>query len=474
MKEHSAQPAEPVERRVLAARNSEQTTATATQSAGQAKTGLDRVREAAKRDRRLRFNNLLHHITPGMLTHAYYALKKNAASGVDKVTWRSYGRSALPEKLKDLHTRVQKGTYRPQPSRRIWIQKEDGKSRPLGIASLEDKIVQQALVWVLQEIYETDFLGFSYGFRPKRSQHNALDAVFVALTQKKVSWVLDADIKGFYDNIDQEWLMMFLNERIADKRVLELCVKMLRAGLIEDGIHRRTDKGTAQGAVISPFFANIFLHFVLDLWIHQWRRRHCRGECYIIRYADDFVVGLQYRMDGENLHRALGHRLGSFGLELHEQKTKLIEFGRFAAGNRRKRGESKPEVFNFLGFTHICSTKRSDGKFKLKRETQSTKMRKKIKEVQQQLMKNRTTHIKDQVMWLRSVIIGHRNYYGVPGNSYALSQFRKEICRSWFRALRRRSDKARKLSWIKMRKLVARYIPSVRVVHPYPSQRFGV
>lgn len=474
MKDNTAQPAEPVERRVLAARNSEQTTATATQSAGQAMKGLDRVREAAKRDKKLRFNNLLHHITLRLLTDAYHALKKNAASGVDNVTWRSYGQSKLPEKLKDLHARVQKGTYRPQPSKRIWIQKDDGKRRPIGIASLEDKIVQQALVWVLQEIFETDFLGFSYGFRPGRSQHHALDAVYVALTQRKVSWVLDADIKGFYDNIDHEWLMMFIGERVADKRVLELCVNILRAGVVEQGVHSKTEKGAAQGAVISPFFANVFLHFVLDLWIHQWRKRYCRGDCYVIRFADDFIVGLQYRSDGENLHRALGHRLGAFGLELHEQKTKLIEFGRFAAKDRRKRGEGKPEVFHFLGFTHICSTKRSDGGFIVRRKTQRAKLHKKIKEVQQQLMKHRAIHIKDQVKWIRSVIIGHRNYYGVPGNSHALSQFRKEVCRSWFRALRRRSDKARKLSWIKMRKLVALYIPSMRVVHPYPAQRFGV
>jgi group II intron reverse transcriptase/maturase len=474
MNKNTEELAEPVEQRTLAARNSMPTAVTATQCAGQTLTGLDRVREAARRDKTLRFNNLLHHITPSLLNLAFHELNKNAASGVDKVTWRSYNSLDLTEKLSDLHDRVQNGRYKPRPSKRIWIEKDDGKQRPIGIASLEDKIVQQALVWVLQEIFEENFLGFSYGFRPKRNQHRALDAIYIAITCKKVSWILDADIKGFYDNIDHEWLMMFLGERVADTRVLDLCVKILRAGVEdEDGTHK-TERGAAQGSVISPFFANVFLHFVLDLWVHQWRKRHSRGEVYIVRYADDVVIGLQYQSDGERLHRDLGHRLESFGLQLHEEKTKLIEFGRFAAANRQERGEGKPEVFNFLGLTHICSTTRSEGKFIVRRKTQKEKLHKKIKEVRQKLMFNRAYHIKEQIRWVRSVIIGHANYYGVPGNQHALSQFRKEVCRGWYRALRRRSDKAQKLTWIKMRKLIKAVIPSMRTVHPYPSQRFGV
>lgn len=436
--------------------------------------GLDRVREAAKRDRKLRFNNLLHHITPSLLYQAYFALKRSAASGIDNISWHAYGEGNLSEKLQQLHGQLHAGTYKPQPSKRIWIQKDDGSQRPIGIACVRDKIVQQALVWVLEAIFEVDFKGFSYGFRPRRSQHNALDAVYMAITTKRVSWVLDADIKGFYDNIAHDWLMRFLGERVADKRVMALCEKMLRAGVVDDMGFAKTEKGAAQGSVISPFFANVYLHFVLDLWVHQWRNRHCRGECYIVRYADDTVMCLQYKSDGENLRRALGCRLEGFGLQLNESKTHLVEFGRYARLNRVQRGVGKPEVFNFLGFTHICGTRRLDKSFMLKRTTQKSKMRKKIMEIKQQLRKMRSTHIREQVAWVRSIIVGHANYYGVPGNSYALGQFRKWVCQAWFKSLRRRSQKARSLSWDKMRKFIASVIPSVRTVHPYPSTRFGV
>lgn len=463
-----------MERRVLTKRNSEQPTVTVTQSAGQAMNGLDRIRQAARASKALRFNNLLHHITPNLLYHAYFALKRNAASGVDEETWRSYGAEKLSEKLKDLNERIHSNRYQPKPSKRLWITKDDGKLRPIGISCAEDKIVQQALVWVLQEIYETEFKGFSYGFRPKKSPHQALDAVFMMVTTRKVSWILDADIKGCYDNIDHEWLMMFLQERIADKRVLDLCVKLLRAGIMEENQKQPTEVGLAQGSVASPFFANVFLHYVLDLWVDQWRKRNARGECYIVRYADDFVLGFQYKTDAENLHKALNNRMERFGLSLHETKTQLIEFGRFACESRRRRGEGIPSVFNFLGFTHCCARRWSDGKFTLKRLTQKSKLRKKIREVREVLFKNRAADIRRQAKWIKSVVQGHFNYYGVPGNLYALSQFRREVGSAWLKALRRRSQKAAKLTWTKMQKIIAAVIPSARVVHRYPSERFGV
>lgn len=458
----------------MAARNSKQSPVTTTQSVGEAAMGLDRIRQAAKRNKTMRFDNLLHHLTPKLLHSAYFALNRKAVCGVDDVTWQAYGGINLPSKLEALHQQIHAGRYRPLPSKRIWIEKDNGSLRPIGIASLEDKIVQQALVWILQEIYETEFKGFSYGFRPGRSQHHALDAVYMMLTTKKVSWVLDADIKGCYDNIDHEWLMLFLSERIADKRVLELCVRMLHAGIQENGAKEKTLQGVPQGAVNSPFFANIFLHYVLDLWVDGWRKRNARGDCYIVRYADDFVIGFQYRSDGEALHKALGSRLENFGLSLHEDKTQLVEFGRFAITNRKERGERKPEALNFLGFTHLCSEKRSDKSFTVRRVTQKSKLHKKIREVRRNLMKVRETPLKFQIQWVRSLILGYQNYYGVPGNFHALSQFRKEVCLAWYKALRCRSNKARKLSWIKMRKFIKSVVPTMRTVHPYPSQRFGV
>ena len=271
-------------------------------------------------------------------------------------------------RIVDLHGRIHRGVYWAQPSLRAWIPKADGRQRPLGIAALEDKIVQQAVKTVLEQIYEVDFLGFSYGFRPWRSCHNALDALWVGIMQRKAGWVLDADIRGFFDNIDHEWMMKFLEHRIADRRVLRLIRKWLRAGVSEDGQWSRTTVGTPQGSVISPLLANVFLHYVFDLWVNQWRRRHARGEVIIVRYADDFVMGFQHRDDAEQCPRALRKRLAEFGLELHPEKTRLIESGRFAAERREKRGEGTPETFNFLGFTHCCGKTRK-GVFTVKRKS---------------------------------------------------------------------------------------------------------
>ena len=466
-------PAEFVEKRPPAKGNSEQTTVTSTQRLESTSSGLYRVREAAKRDKDLRFTNLLHHIDIELLHTAYLSLNKKAATGLDGVTWQEYGEE-LKSHLTRLHDQIHNGSYRATAGKRIWIPKSDGRQRPIGITALEDKIVQQALVDILQPIYEEDFLGFSYGSRPDRSQHNALDAIYVAITQRKVGWILDADIKGFYDNINHEWLMKFVEHRIADNRVLRLIRKFLRAGVSEDGKWSKTEVGTPQGAVISSLLANIYLHYALDLWVNKWRKHHARGEVYIVRYADDFVIGFQYQSDAKQFQTELRKRMGKFGLELHSDKTRLIEFGRFAAVNHKERGKEKPETFDFLGFTHICSTRRKDGKFKLQRKTIGKRLRRKIKEIRQTLHRQRHNSIPEQGRWLRSVVVGHFNYYAVPGNRKALETFRTQIGHAWLHALRRRSQKGRSLTWKRMQRQIEKWIPTAKVLHPYPNQRFCV
>jgi group II intron reverse transcriptase/maturase len=346
--------------------------------------------------------------------------------------------------------------------------------RPLGIAALEDKIVQQAVVWVLQAIYEEEFLGFSYGFRPGRSQHNALDAIWVAIMQRKVSWILDADIRGFFDSISHEWIEKLVGHRIGDKRILRLIRKWLTAGVSEDGEWSRTVVGTPQGATVSPILSNIYLHYVLDLWVEAWRKSRARGEVYIVRYADDFVMGFQYRDDAEAFHQALGERMQKFGLELKEEKTRLIEFGRFAAENRAKRGEGKPETFEFLGFTHICARRRKDGRFTVRRKTIAKRLRKKVGEVTRELKWNRHMPVPEQGKWLRSVVRGYFQYHAVPGNGQTLVRFKALVSRAWLRALRRRSQKGRGLTWARMQKLLDTWIPRVRILHPYPDRRLCV
>lgn len=465
--------AESEEGRSPAKGNSGGATALGTQGPPSASSGLSRVREAARRDRSMRFTNLLHHIDVSLLRAAYGSLRRKASAGVDGVTWEEYG-CGLDERLADLHERLHRGSYRAQPSKRVWIPKGDGSRRPLGLATVEDKVVQQALVWVLQEIYEVDFLGFSYGFRPGRSPHQALDALYVAITQRKVSWVLDADIRSFYDRLDHGWLMKMLRHRIADRRVLRLIRKFLRAGVSEDGEWSRTVVGTPQGAVISPLLANIYLHYALDLWVKQWRRRHARGEVYIVRYADDFALGFQHWADATQFLADLRERMQRFGLELHEDKSRLIEFGRFAAGNRAERGEGKPETFDFLGFTHICAKRRKDHGFKLLRRTARKRMRKKLGEVRRELMRRRHRPVPEQAQWLRSVLQGFFNYFAVPGNRASLDVMRTQCSRAWLWALRRRSQKARRLTWARLSGLIARWLPKARVLHPYPNVRFCV
>ena len=444
--------------------------ASRTQSRADASIALQRVREVARRDRRARFTALLHHVTVDLLRESFYALKRHAAPGIDGLTWDQY-EVDLEDRLTDLHRRVHMGTYRAQPSRRTFIPKADGRMRPLGIATLEDKIVQQAAVTVLNQIYEVDFLGFSYGFRPGRGAHDALDALWVGLMGKKVNWVLDADIRGFFDAICHGWLGKFLEHRIADRRVLRLIQKWLRAGVSEDGQWSKTEVGTPQGAVASPLLANVFLHYAFDLWVQQWRTKFATGDMIVVRYADDFVVGFQHRRDAERFHHELGERFQKFGLALHPEKTRLIEFGRFAAENRRKRGEGKPETFTFLGFTHICGRKHWSGGFIVKRRTAAKRLRAKLREVRGTLLRRRHEPIAGLGKWLRSVVQGYFNYHAVPGNMAALEAFRTEAVRGWLRALRSRSQRHR-LTWDRFRRHVDRWLPHPKILHPYPNFRF--
>jgi group II intron reverse transcriptase/maturase len=403
------------------------------------------------------------------LREAYRAIRPNAAAGVDGVTWRDYGQD-LEANLLDLHARVHGGAYRAMPTRRVFIPKADGRLRPLGVAALEDKVLQRAVVEVLNAVYEADFLGFSYGFRPGRSQHDALDALSVGIVRKKVNFVLDADISNFFGELDQSWLERFLEHRIADKRVLRLIQKWLRAGVIEDGEWSKTEEGTAQGASVSPLLSNVYLHYVFDLWADQWRRRHARGDVILTRFADDYVAGFEHREDAERFLADLRERFAEFGLELHPEKTRLIEFGRYAAGNRARRGERKPETFVFLGFTHVCAKTRN-WRFKLKRVTSKKKMRAKLISVKTEMRRRWHLSIPEQGRWLASVLTGHYRYYAVPDNIRALQAFREAVIRLWLKALRRRSQRSR-MTWERMARIADRWLPQPRIQHPWPTTRF--
>ena len=433
---------------------------------------LERIRKAARRDKGLRFTALWHHVyNVNRLRQAYYAIKRDASAGVDRVTWRTYGED-LERNLKDLSGRLQRGAYRAKPVKRAYIPKADGGQRPIGITTLEDKVVQRATVEVLNAVYETDFKGFSYGFRPGRNQHNALDAVTVAIEQHKVSWVLDADIRGFFDTLDHEWLIRFVEHRIGDRRVVRHIKKWLNAGVLEEGDWRQVEQGVPQGGSVSPLLANIYLHHALDLWVDQWRHHHADGEVYIVRYADDFIIGFQYRRDGEQCLEALRARLAKFNLELHSDKTRLIEFGRFAGKDRNRRGGGKPETFDFLGFTHICGTTRQ-GKFCVRRKTKANKVKAKLAEIKAQLRRRLHAPVPETGTWLKAVLTGHYRYYGVPRNYRALSAFRWRVVHLWRRSLSRRSGKSR-ITWEKMGQLEQRWLPRPRIMHPYPSQRLCV
>jgi RNA-directed DNA polymerase len=464
--------AEASEGRELAKGNSRESSACRTQGRESASSGLGRIRQAAERDKQQQFTALLHHIASvERLRSAYLGLKRDAAAGIDGVTWDSYQEN-LEENLADLSGRIHRGAYRASPVERRQIAKESGGMRPIGIPTLEDKIVQRSTVEVLNAIYETDFLGFSYGFRPGRNQHQALDALSVGLFRKKVNWVLDADLRGFFDNLDRAWLVKFVEHRIGDRRVVRLIQKWLNAGVLENGERIDSETGTVQGGSISPLLANIYLHYAFDQWIHQWRRRHARGEVIVVRYADDFVVGFQYGEEAERFLTELRERLARFRLELHPNKTRLLEFGRFAAETRRRRGLGKPETFNFLGFTHMCGKTRN-GKFLVRRETMRKRRQAKLKAVSLELRRRLLESIPDQGEYLRAVVSGYNAYFGVPGNSQALQAFRFGVGRIWCRTLRRRSQKHR-MPWSRMRRYLARWLPPARICHPYPERRFDV
>jgi len=440
-------------------------------SAGQGvPSGLGRVREVARRDQEARFTALLHHVDLARLWAAYVTINPKAAPGVDQVTWDAYGQN-LRANLEDLLRRVRSGAYRASPSRRVYIPKPDGRQRPLGIATLEDKILQRAVVEVLNAVYEEDFLGFSYGFRPGRGPHDALDALAVGITERKVNWILDADVSDFFSKLDHAWMMKFLEHRIADQRVLRLIRKWLAAGITEEGNWSETSEGSPQGASVSPLLANVYLHYVFDWWVRHWRNRFARGDIIVTRFADDFVVGFQYLGDAKRFLSDLRERFAKFNLELHPDKTQLIEFGRFAATNRKQRGLAKPETFDFLGFTHVCG-KTKDGRFWLRRITIKKRMRAKLKQVKTELRRRRHWPIPEQGRWLASVLRGHFNYYAVPGNIDSITAFRDQVRRHWIEALRRRSQRHR-MTWERYSRIEKVWLPPARIVRPYPSVSFA-
>jgi group II intron reverse transcriptase/maturase len=460
--------AEEVEGRGLAKGNLPERTIDRTRSRGEMPSALERVREAARRDRKQRFTALLHHVYDiERLRSAYFALKRDAAAGVDGETWGHYGEQ-LEANLEDLSARLKRGAYRARPVRRAYIPKADGRQRPLGVPTLEDKLVQRAVVEVLNAVYEQDFLGFSYGFRPGRSPHQALDALSAGILTRKVNWVLDADIKSFFDTLDHTWLVKFVEHRVADRRVVRLIQKWLRAGVLEDGKRTRSTLGTVQGGSISPLLANLYLHHVFDVWVQRWRRKAAQGDVIVVRFADDFVVGFQHRHEADQFLAALRERFARFGLELHPDKTRLIRFGRFAV----KKGGPKPPTFNFLGFTHSCGKTRK-GLFTVLRQTMRTRWQAKLREVKTELRRRLHAPIPEQGAYLRAVVMGHVRYYGVPMNGSAIGAFRYAIGWLWRRALSRRSQTAR-VPWQRMRRLLDRWLPPARICHPYPLVRMAV
>ena len=463
--------AEPVEQRAWAERNATQQSTYRTQGRERVSQALERVRQAAKRRKNERFTALLHHVNIDLLRWSFYALKRRAAPGVDGVTWQEY-EAELENNLQSLHERVHRGSYRACPSRRQYIPKADGRKRPLGIAALEDKLVQRAVVAVLNAIYEEDFLGFSYGFRPRRSQHDALDAVAVGIQRRTVNWILDADYRSFFDTVDHDWLLRFLKHRIGDERVLRLISKWLKAGVLEDGVWLASETGTPQGATISPLLANVYLHYVFDLWAQQWRMRHARGAMIVVRYADDTVLGFEYESDARRFLSAMHTRSQRFGLTLHRDKTRLIRFGRYAKLNRSERGQGRPETFNFLGFTFICGEKRTGG-FQIWRRSRRDRMRATLRRVKEELKRRRHHPVPAQGRWLAQVIRGYYAYHAVPTNYSSLELFRVRVVRLWKRELMRRSQRSR-LTWKRMSRLRDHYLPKPAIVHPWPERRFDV
>ena len=443
-----------------------------TQSGERVSQGLSGVRKAAQERRQERFTALLHHASVGLLRDSFYALKRQAAPGVDGMTWKEY-ETGLEDRIADLHSRVHRGAFQAQPSRRVYIPKADGRQRPLGIAALEDKIVQQAVVTILNQIYEVDFKGFSYGFRPGRNPHQALDALAVGIQRKRVNWVLDADIRGFFDNLSHEWAIKFVEHRVADPRMLRLIQKWLKAGVSEDGRWSESKVGTPQGAVVSPLLANVYLHYAFDLWVEAWRKKVAKGDVIVVRYADDLVVGFENRAEAERFLKEFRERLAKFGLELHAEKTRLIEFGQYAERNRKRCGEAKPETFTFLGFTHYCGKRRSDGTFIVWRKTAKKRMVAKLRAIKAELVRRKHAPSAQVGEWLKKVVHGYYQYHAVPGNLSQLNIFRHRVRRLWRAVLVRRSQRA-EMNWQRLSRLLERWIPPPRVLHPYPQVRFAV
>ena len=468
----AGQPAtEWVEQRAEAKGNTGQPHTHRAQDRGSVPQGLERVRQAARQRKKERFTALLHHVTVDLLRESFFALKRKAAPGVDGLTWQDY-EVGLEDNLQDLHARVHRGAYRALPVRRRYIPKPGGKQRPLGIAALEDKILQRAVVAVLNAIYEQDFVGFSYGFRPRRSQHDALDALAVGICNTPVNWILDADIRSFFDSVSQKWLVRFLEHRIGDKRIIRLVRKWLKAGVLEDGEWSVSEEGTPQGAVASPLLANVYLHYVFDLWAERWRRREAKGNVIILRYADDIVVGFQHEADARRFWDAMRLRFEQFSLALHPEKTRLLEFGRQAAANRMQRGLGKPETFTFLGFIFICGKSRR-GAFQLQRKSRGDRMRAKLREIKEALRKRMHEPIPEQGRWLKQVVSGFFAYHAVPTNIRALGAFRYHVTDLWRRTLRRRSQKDG-MTWERITKIADAWLPQPRILHPWRDRRFAV
>src|SRR5271157_3100225 len=463
--------AEPVEPRAGTKGNADQQSTRRAQNRGSVSQALDRVRKVARERKKEKFTALLHHVDIAMLETAFYALKRSAAPGVDGMTWKTYEQD-LDRRIDDLHARVHIGAYRALPSRRSYIPKDDGSKRPLAVAALEDKIVQKAVATVLNEIYEEDFLGFSYGFRPERGQHDALDALIVGINSKKVNFVLDADIRSFFTEVSQQWVVRFLEHRIGDPRIIRLVQKWLRAGVLEDGIVTTEEKGTGQGSVISPLLSNVYLHYVFDLWAERWRRRAATGDMIMVRYADDIIVGFQHESDARRFWNEMRDRLAEFSLSLHPDKTRLIEFGRFAAQNCKKRGRSKPETFKFLGFVFICDKSRR-GDFRVRRKSRGDRMRVKLRELKEALRRRINRPIPETGKWLAQVVAGYFAYHAVPTNGLALSAFRYHVTVLWHRQLCRRSQRAW-VVWERMAKIADAFLPKPQILHPWPSVRFAV
>ena len=428
------------------------------------------VREVAIRERKLTFTALMHQVTPELLVTSFYQLKKQAARGVDGISWSEY-EEGLETRVSDLHRRIQSGRYKPQPARRVYIPKGNGELRPLSIQCVEDKVAQQAVSMLLGQIYETDFMGFSYGFRPNRSQHDALDALTFGIVKRKVNWVLDLDIRKFFDTVEHEWLIRMLQHRVKDSRLLKLIVRWIKVGFVDDvGRRHPAHFGVPQGSVISPLLSNIYLHYVFDLWSNKWRADNAQGDIVIIRYADDAVLGFQNKWDANRYQAQLIERLAKFGLSLNTDKTRLIRFGRFASAQRAKYGAGKPESFEFLGFTHYCSRKRN-GDFMVGRITSRKRLVTQIKAVQVELRRRLHMPPRQTLAWLVRVLRGHANYYSVPGNIVRVSEFRQQLVKRWYKLLRRRSQRT-SVNWSWFGPWVTSNLPKVRVVHPFPEERF--